>query len=44
MTVEQIIDICTNKCGCCVVREDGKIECLNPYLCQFGLTADSGLD
>lgn len=44
LTYEEVLEICTKKCGCCVVRDDGKIECLNPYWCLYGLTEDSGLD
>lgn len=44
LTYEEVLEICTKRCGCCVVRDGGKIECLNPYWCLYGLTADSGLD
>ncbi len=44
LTYEEVLEICTEKCGCGFVREDGKIECVNPYWCLYGLTPDSGLD
>lgn len=43
-SIEETRKICTEKCGCCIEREDEKIECLNPYICIYGLTDDSGLD
>ena len=31
LTYEEALEICTKKCGCCTIRPDGKINCLNPY-------------
>ena len=44
MDENEVRNICLEKCKCCIEREDGKIECLNPYWCLYGFTAESGLD
>lgn len=43
LTYEEIVEICTKKCGCGIRRGD-QIECTNPYWCLYELTPDSGLD
>lgn len=44
LTYEEIIEICTRKCGCGILRADGEIECTNPYWCIYDITEHSGLD
>ena len=44
LTYEEIFEICIKKCGLCIMKDDGAIECYNLYWCLYGLTSDSGLD
>lgn len=44
LTHEEIVEICTRKCGCGILRADGEIECTNPYWCIYDITEHSGLD
>ena len=43
LTEEEIRHICLHRCGCCVEKDDGKIQCLN-IDCIYGFWSPMDLD